>query len=958
MNDLTAGLPRPVIRPVEALALAEDLYGITGTVRELGSQQDRNFLITIPEGERYLFKISNPVFTTEELEAQNTVMALVNETVLPSPTAQPSLDGSLIETVDLKGVAHRVRLLSFVEGTPLIDSAHLGETVVAQLGRVAGEFSVAVREVQHPGLDRQLQWDLRSGERVLRDLLHYVTDAERHARLEATLAQIQASAPLFAELPVQPVHGDLTDDNVVCRVDESGRPVITGFIDFGDVSLGWRVAELAVACSAVFHHDPANPLAVLPLIRAFDAVSPLSDAEIDALWPLITLRGATLVVSGEQQVAIDPTNEYADSAREREWQVYASPASVPVWLATAAIRRALGRPIADAAPAAIITALTSAPTLVDLGYASRALRDGEWLDDPAAAEARVLHASGGLAATRFGEARLTRARALDRRAPENVALGVQVVGVGEIVAPFGGEVTVAAEGTLLLRGTERTLVLDGIHSTSARSVSAGDALGAASEMLTVWLLAADVDEAPPLFVTRALFEGWRHVALDPAPVLGLAETSAPLPDAAVELARRDAAYDRLQSHYYARPPQIERGWRELLIDTEGRHYLDMVNNVTVLGHGHPRIAEAAADQWRILNTNSRFHYDAVTELSERLLATLPDSFDTVLLVNSGSEAVDLALRLTIAFSGREHVMCLTESYHGWTTATDAVSTSESDNPIAASLRAPWVHATTTPNAYRGPHRGRDAGAAYAADTIADLEALAAAGTLIGTFLAEPRQGNAGAIEVPPGYFAAVYDAVRAGGGVVISDEVQVGYGRQGDVFWGYQQHEGVVPDVISVAKAMGNGHPLGAVITRRDIAEALAAQGTFFSSAGGSTLSARLGVEILDVIRDERLQQNAHEVGAHLRRRLEQLGERHPLVGAVHGRGLYMGLELVRDRTTLEPATEETAAICDRMRQLGVVVQPTGDRQNILKVKPPLCFSVTSADYFVDALDEVLTRGW
>ncbi len=459
------------------------------------------------------------------------------------------------------------------------------------------------------------------------------------------------------------------------------------------------------------------------------------------------------------------------------------------------------------------------------------------------------------------------------------------------------------------------MLVSGVIDPALGQLTRGEEFGTSASRLRVWLATEEIRSAPPRFVPLEELEGWEFRFLDPAPLLGISRpTRRPRPDSARELARRDAAYDPLQEHYYSTPPQIERGWREHLIDVDGRHYLDMVNNVATLGHGHPRIAEVAADQWRMLNTNSRFHYSAVTELSERLLATLPaearaagSGLDTVLLVNSGTEAVDLALRLTKAFSGRDDVLCLTESYHGWSLASDAVSTSVSDNPIADETRAPWVHVTPTPNAYRGAHRGSDAGTAYAAETIAQLRTLADAETPIGTFIAEPRQGNAGAIEVPAGYFASVWDEVRRGGGVVICDEVQVGYGRQGDVFWGFQQHtdpdgRAVVPDVITVAKAMGNGHPLGAVITRREIVDALAAQGSFFSSAGGSTLSSRIGVAVLEIMADEGLQANAARIGAHLRTRLERLAERHPMIGAVHGRGLYMGVELVRDRVTLEPA--------------------------------------------------------
>ncbi|MGB7819873.1 MAG: aminotransferase class III-fold pyridoxal phosphate-dependent enzyme, partial [Ornithinibacter sp.] len=514
-------------------------------------------------------------------------------------------------------------------------------------------------------------------------------------------------------------------------------------------------------------------------------------------------------------------------------------------------------------------------------------------------------------------------------------------------------------GAVALRGATHSLVVAGLEEVASGTILAGSPVGTIPDSVRVWLVAGrDHDGVPPAFVRATELAAWESRLLDPGPLLGLDSTRMPVPPPAEALARRTDSYSGLQGHYYASPPQIERGWQEHLIDTRSRHYVDMVNNVTVLGHGHPRVAGAAADQWRMLNTNSRFHYGGVADLSERLLATLPDSFDTVLLVNSGSEAVDLALRLTKAYTARGDVVCLSESYHGWTLASDAVSTSLSDNPIAGSTRSDWVHVTTTPNAYRGPHRGPGAGSAYAAEALALLERLERDGRPAGTFIAEPRQGNAGAIEVPEGYLARVYDAVHAGGGVCISDEVQVGYGRQGDVFWGYEQHEGVVPDVITVAKAMGNGHPLGAVITRREIADALADQGAFFSSAGGSTVSCRIGVEVLDVISDEGLQANAAEVGTHLGARLADLALRHPMIGAVHGRGLYQGVELVRDRVTLEPATEETVAICDRMLDLGVVVQPTGDRQNILKVKPPLCFTRESADFFVATLDEVLTEGW
>ena len=412
----------------------------------------------------------------------------------------------------------------------------------------------------------------------------------------------------------------------------------------------------------------------------------------------------------------------------------------------------------------------------------------------------------------------------------------------------------------------------------------------------------------------------------------------------------------MQEHYYLDPPRIERGWRHHLAATDGRVYLDMVNNVAVLGHSHPRIEAAVARQLRRLNTNSRFHYASVVEFTERLAGLLPEPLDTVFLVNSGSEAVDLAIRLALVATGHRDVVAVREAYHGWTYASDAVSTSTADNPNALATRPRWVHAVDAPNSYRGRYRGADADR-YAGDAAAAISELAASGRPPAAFLAEPFYGNAGGMALPDGYLAAVYAEVRRCGGLAIADEIQVGYGRLGHWFWGFEQ-QGVVPDVVTVAKAMGNGYPLGAVVTSRAIAERYREEGYFFSSTGGSPVSCVIGLAVLDVIRDEGLAANAARVGGHLKARLEELAGRHELIGAVHGSGLYLGVEFVRDRLTLEPATEETMAICDRMLELGVVIQPTSDRMCVLKIKPPLCLDTQGADFFADALDRVLTQGW
>ena len=235
-----------------------------------------------------------------------------------------------------------------------------------------------------------------------------------------------------------------------------------------------------------------------------------------------------------------------------------------------------------------------------------------------------------------------------------------------------------------------------------------------------------------------------------------------------------------------------------------------------------------------------------------------------------------------------------------------------------------------------------------------IRELVASGRPPAAFICEPVYGSAGGVTLPAGYLEAVYSEVRRAGGLTIADEVQVGLGRLGSWFWGFQQ-QGVVPDMVTIAKSFGDGHPLGAVVTTKAIAASYAAEGYFFSSTGGSPVSCVVGATVLDVIAEEDLAGNARRVGRYLKDRLQELALRHELIGAVHGEGLYLGVEFVRDRVTLEPATAETSEICERLLQRGVIVQPTGNAMNVLKIKPPLSFDEAAADFFADALDSVLT---
>ncbi|MFN8100134.1 MAG: aminotransferase [Mycobacterium sp.] len=963
-------LPAPTVSAGDAAAIARDHFGLAVSAAPLGSQQDANFLLRGQDGEPAgVLKVANAAFSRVEIDAQDTAAGFLADAGLRAAcNIAPPGHAPIAEVPDGSGGTVFARIIAFLAGGTMSGDRYVAPHRWAALGTLVGRVGCALADFDHAGVHRVLQWDLRHADRTIGLLGRYVPNPGRRHLVQAAAEQAWSTVTdLAARLPTQVIHGDITDDNVVCAEADQTPD---GVIDFGDLTRSWAVGELAVTVSSVLRHAGGEPVAALPLIAAFDAERRLHDAEIAALWPLVVLRAATLVVSGNQQAAIDAQNDYASSALEFEWQIFERAISVPSDVMTGLIADTLGRPAAHP-PAQLTPILTgvqpSDVVALDFSAQSDVVDGGAWLD-PACEEsaaARALAAGAPAAVTRYAEPRLTRSVALQADSPATVPTGIDLwlAGPVPVTAPQAGVVQTARSGQVgevVLAGIDGTVVLRG---RSVRPTApAGHAVGTGAALATagpgrVWLqVRTGRDDLPvPAFVRLDYAPGWLALTRDPAPLLGVEPASAPEPPETL-VRRRGRALAGVQEQYYRRPPRIERGWREFLLSVDGRSYLDMVNNVAAIGHGHPELAEAVARQWRRLNTNSRFNYGAIADFSERLAATLPDPLDTVFLVNSGSEAVDLALRLAMATTGRRDVVAVAEAYHGWTYATDAISTSVADNPNALTTRPEWVHTVPSPNSYRGEHRGAAADR-YAPEAVAVIEDLARRGHSPAAFICEPFYGNAGGIALPDGYLPAVYAAVRAAGGLAIADEVQVGYGRLGAWFWGFQGQQ-VVPDIVTVAKSMGNGQPLGAVITTRAIADAYRSQGYFFSSAGGSPVSCVVGLTVLDVIERDGLQHNALVVGEHLRSRLTELAARHPLIGAVHGKGLYMGVELVRDPVTLEPAVAETSAICERMRELGVIVQPTGDRMNVLKMKPPMCLSTTSADFFVDMLDRVLGTGW
>ncbi len=458
----------------------------------------------------------------------------------------------------------------------------------------------------------------------------------------------------------------------------------------------------------------------------------------------------------------------------------------------------------------------------------------------------------------------------------------------------------------------------------------------------------------PGVAAPAVREVWKSLSPDPNLLLRIPGElePPPIPPRATLATRRRERLGPSLSLSYRRPLHIVRGRGAYLYDIDGQPYLDCVNNVAHVGHSHPRVVEAARRQMSVLNTNTRYLHEAILEYSERLAALLPDPLGVCFFVCSGSEANEQALRMARAHTRGHDVIVVEGAYHGNTTALVDISPYKIDGP--GGRGAPeWVQVAPMPDLYRGRYRAedREAAARYAGHVRAAAEAIPAGD--LAAFFCESLLSCAGQIPLPDGYLAEAYPAVREAGGVCVADEVQVGFGRVGSHFWGFET-QGVVPDIVTLGKPIGNGHPLAAVVTTPEIAASFDTGMEYFNTFGGNPVSCAVGLAVLDVIRDEGLQEHAADVGNRLLEGLTSLADRHPLIGDVRGRGLFIGLELVLEHRA--PAPDHVTHVVNRMRDRGVLLSTDGPDHNVIKIKPPIVVSETDADRLIRDLDEVLSE--
>ena len=418
------------------------------------------------------------------------------------------------------------------------------------------------------------------------------------------------------------------------------------------------------------------------------------------------------------------------------------------------------------------------------------------------------------------------------------------------------------------------------------------------------------------------------------------------------LSRRHRALGHPTPLFYDEPLHLVRGEGVWLYDHEGRRYLDAYNNVPHVGHCHPQVVEALHSQAATLNIHTRYLHENVVNYGERLTATFDPALSTVLFVCTGTEANELALRIARHHTGSRGILVSDFNYHGNSTTLASVATGiQTNEPFA-----PHARALRLPDVLRDLADGGTAeelAERALADADAAIASLQREGHGVAALMLDTLFTTEGLTRLPPRYLERLVAKARAAGGLFIADEVQSGFGRTGEHFWGHQSFD-VVPDLVTLGKPMGNGHPIGGMVTRPELANAFLKDAMFFNTFAGNPVSAAVGLAVLDVIEQQQLVSHAHDVGEYLQSRLRDLAERHERVVAVRGKGLFFGLELVSDRSTRAPATGEARWLINEMRRRGVLISTIGHHGNVLKMRPPMVFERDHADLLIGTLDEAL----
>ncbi|MEO0778729.1 MAG: aminotransferase class III-fold pyridoxal phosphate-dependent enzyme, partial [Bacteroidota bacterium] len=994
-----------------AIALAREHFQLDVTAQPLPGEHDLNFhLRTKTTGTAYLLKISGPAASESNIDLQNQALLHLAQRAPELPLARvlPGTDGRYARRIrDAAGQVRWLRLHRWLDGQVWARRPARPTALFEKLGQRCGQVTTALLDFDHPAAHHFHPWNNAEGSWIREELHVHEAPAQREL-VEYFLDRYEREVlPRQDQLRRSVIHNDANDYNILVDPDPRHTEIV-GLLDFGDTIYSNTINDLAVAAAYALMDCP-DPLARLrALVRGFHTALPLRTEEMSALFPLLTLRLCITVTVSARTAQVAPDNPDLLVSARPAWALLLKLRAYTPDCVHYHLRQACGLPpCPQHAPfqnwlrqnattlTPVIATQAQKTVALDLSVGSLGLGNVDRYTDieryQQTIDQLIRDQGGTIGIGGYSEVRpfySTDAYTVSgNEGPQwrTVHLGQDIWAAAgtPVYAPYPGIVYSVQNNdqhldygpTIILEhrppdGPPFYTLYGHLSRRSLSQHAVGDAVTAGSQI--AWLgNAVENGHWPPHLHFQVIldplgkrgdfpgvaFPAERDIWQSICPDWDWSAYRVDFPpggDEASTIAEgRQQHLGRSLSLSYQRPLHIVRGSYQYLYDRTGRRYLDTANNVAHVGHQHPWVVRAGQAQMGVLNTNTRYLHEQIVRYAEELLATFPPELCVCHFVNSGSEANELALRMARTYTQQRDLLVVEVGYHGNTGQCIDISSYKFDGPGGRGA-PPEVHVVPLPDVYRG--RFRDpvtAGVAYAEAVGKKIRAVRDAGRGIAGFICEGILSCGGQIVLPPHYLQTAFAEVRGAGGLCIVDEVQTGFGRVGDHFWAFEL-QGVVPDIVTLGKPMGNGHPLGAVVCTRAVADAFVNGMEFFNTFGGNPVSCAIGREVLRVVREEGLQENARRVGQYFRERLGDVAERWPLLGDVRGHGLFLGLELVRDRAERSPAPEATHYLSNRMRDRGILTGTDGPDHNVIKIKPPLCFDRANVDFFVETLEGLL----
>jgi 4-aminobutyrate aminotransferase-like enzyme/Ser/Thr protein kinase RdoA (MazF antagonist) len=989
-------------------------WGIDAKLRPLPGELDQNFLAQDQNGSKYILKIMRNGCPEWLIKAQIESIEKINirDPSLKIPKIIKSLQGTpFIIQNDQTEKARILWIQRCIPGKCYAEIKQKTTDLSFAIGVTLGGIDKALANYQNEKLVRDFKWYL-PGSLWIEKYLAVIKNSERNWIISKIVKDFKEVLPELSNLSSQIIHNDPNDYNILISGDNYRSLTVSGIVDFGDICQAPRICDLAIAAAYIVldHPNPENMLAAL--VSGYNSIYPLSTQEVDIIWRLLRMRLAVSVINSTMLAAESPGDDYITISQAPAWR-FLEKLDLNEGLIRARLRSVCDMPILEGADR-VVNWITKekgkfAPlfgvSLKNLEMKSLSAEKTSIPENPfelTSDEAKVIGAENDETDTiwlgYYNEPRLIYTAPAFKKGPwkasnrrtVHIAIDVFANKGTKLYAPMEGEVFTAEYrdspldygGVVILKHTtpnnDDFFTLYGhLDPQFLDTLKVGDKIDKGQEFCKLGGSDVNGGWAPHVhfqiaLTTDGMEADWPGVA-DPDDLV-FWNSVCPNPASMLNLEDHDCAYnfnkktevlsDRKKyfggnlSVSYNDPILISRAWRHHIFDEWGRPYLDAYNNVPHVGHSHPRINLVASDQLKKVNSNTRYLHPSQTEFAKKLLSKLPSEFEVCYFVNSGSEANELALRLAQAHTHKTGIITPDEGYFGNTTGALSISAYKFKK-LNGIGQADWVEIIEVPDDYRGSYKKDDPDRSRKFAKFVDgaIERLNSKGLGLSGFIMETFPSVGGQIIPPEGYLAQVYRKIREHGGVCIADEVQTGLGRLGDYYFGFEFQK-VTPDIVVLGKPLGNGHPIGAVITTKTIALSFDNGIEFFSTFGGSNLSCRIGKEVLEIVDEEKLQSNAKIVGNFLLAGFQELKEKFAFIGDVRGMGLFIGLEIIEDDGTEAP--ELCAYIKNKMRENRVLLGSDGPKDNVIKIRPPLTIDLEDAQMLLETFSGVLdgTQDW